>query len=54
MNSGFKVYDSAKKLPDTWDKIAEKHIFIKKDFFSPILFFDVLLEPVLYPLLHIS
>ncbi len=32
MSSGFKVYDSAKKLPDTWDKIAEKHIFIKKDF----------------------
>ena len=32
MKSGFKVYDSAKKLPDTWDEIAAKKVFIKKDF----------------------
>ena len=32
MNLGFKVYDSAKNLPDIWDKIAAEKLFIKKDF----------------------
>ena len=32
MNLGFKVYDSAKNLPDIWDKIAAEKSFIKRDF----------------------
>ena len=34
MKLGFKVYDSAKKLPDTWDEIAAKKVFIKRDFLN--------------------
>jgi len=34
MKLGFKIYDSAKKLPDTWDEIAAKKVFIKKDFLT--------------------
>jgi hypothetical protein len=32
MNSSFTVYNSAKKLPYIWDKIAGDNIFIKRDF----------------------
>lgn len=32
MKPGFKVYDSAKKLPAAWDYIAQNKIFIKRDF----------------------
>ncbi|EHL14564.1 hypothetical protein HMPREF9630_01013 [Peptoanaerobacter stomatis] len=32
MKGNFTVYNSAKKLPYIWDKIAGDNIFIKRDF----------------------
>lgn len=32
MICGFKVYDSAKKLPDCWDEIAKDNVLMKKAF----------------------